>query len=226
MSDTTHIFIIGNEEREPERMSYLTSYLTEQNLTATLFQPTYNNTLTKDDLDKYLSINWSLHNRSLRLSEVSLFLNFIYLFEKILNEYKSGYFLILESDVLFLNSLKLYLDKLIPVLQHNTIDCASIGMGCNLLPPNINIHSKEFQCVKMIKTRCTDALIFSYSGIQHFMNYFNYFLVMYGSINEPIDNFFETFFSKTPTYNYSWIYPSICIQGSQNGQYKSSIQES
>ncbi len=224
MPSIDRIFVIGNEEREPERCKYLTSYFNENNIQVEWFQPTYSSCLTSEELDTYVSTNWSLHNRPLRMSEISLFLNFIYIFKRILSEHKKGHFLILESDVIFYHSLSLYLEKLLPHLETVNADCASIGMGCNLLPPKINHLSSEFQLVKMTKTRCTDALLFSYAGIQKFMKYFDEFMESFGSINEPIDNFFETFFRKDLSYQYIWVYPSICVQGSQTGQYTSSIQ--
>jgi len=219
-----HIYIIGDEKREPERITYLKNYFKDQE-NITYFQPTYKDNIKQEEIDKYIPNNWSLHNRPLRLSEISLFLNYIYLFEKILKDHKEGYFLILESDVLFLADCNKYVENILPRIIENKIDCVSIGSGCNLIPPGIKTDSVEFQFVKMIKTRCTDSLIFSYNAIQRLYDYIQSFLESGISLNQPIDNFLETFFAFNIDYLFTWVYPPLCIQGSQNGNYKSSIQE-
>jgi len=226
MSELTHTFIIGDEKREPERIAYLKKYFDGiENIR--YFQPTYKNTLSQEEIAKYVPVNWTQWDRPLRLSEISLFLNFIYLFEKILAEYNDGYFLILESDVLFLTEYqgyKKYIDDILIKIKELDIDCSSIGRGCNLDPPGINHNFQGYQFVKMIKTRCTDSLIFSYKGIQKIYSHIINFLKEGKSLNQPVDIFFETYFDLNKDYKFIWIYPSICVQGSQNDTYETSIQ--
>lgn len=214
----TRIFVIGDKKNEPERVEYLENYFRLNNMNdITYFQPSYKTNLTEEELKKYVPINQSLHNRPLRKGEISLFLNFIYLFEKILNEYKDGVFLILESDVIFFDSLINYLNTLFENIDKSSFDCISIGSGCDL------VLSKDsdvfFQ--RMIKTRCTDSLLFTYNGIKKFYNYLTEFLRNGNSLNQPIDNFLETFFEKNNDFVFLWANPVICYQGSQKNIYNS-----
>jgi hypothetical protein len=224
MTSITHIYVIGDERREPERISYLKSYfISDQNVT--FYQPTYKDTITEAELQKYVAVNESLHNRPLRMGEISLFLNFIYLFERILSTYTEGYFLLLESDVLFLRNHTDYLEKILEHIQLYNIDCTSIGFGCNLVPPGTDTNSDAFQFTRMTRIRCTDSMIFSYDGIKKVYGYIQGFLQSGKSLNEPIDNFLQTYFEYTPEYIYAWAWPPLCIQGSQNGTYTTNIQD-
>ena len=82
MSLITHTFIISDEKREPERVQYLKGFF-DGKPNITYFQPTYKDTITQEELDIYVKDKWTQYGRPLKLSEISLFLNFIYLFEKI-----------------------------------------------------------------------------------------------------------------------------------------------
>ena len=227
MSSISHTFIIGDEKREPERIKYLKNYFTDKP-NISFFQPTYKDTITQEELNKYVRNNWTQYGRALRLSEISLFLNFIYLFEKILEEYTDGNFLILESDVIFLSDYEgytKYLNDIVPKMNELSIHGASIGRGCNLDPPGINPNHIGYQFIRFKGTRCTDSLVFSYNGIEKIYSYIQAFLSSGKSLNQPIDNFLDTYFSTNMDFKFIWVYPSICIQGSQNGSYITSIQE-
>jgi hypothetical protein len=146
----TKIFVIGDKKNEPERIEYLENYFRLNNMNdITYFQPSYKTNLTEVELKKYIPVNQSLHNRPLRKGEISLFLNFIYLFEKILKEYEDGIFLILESDVIFFDSLINYLNSLFQNIDKSSFDCISIGSGCDLVLSN----NSEVFFQRMIKTR-------------------------------------------------------------------------
>ena len=92
-----HIYVIGNKIREPERLAYLELYFKKYNLEVTYFQPTYMDTLSPGELSWFTQ---ETHGRLFKSAEKSIFLNFLYLFEKCVAEH-SGYVLILESDVIF-----------------------------------------------------------------------------------------------------------------------------
>jgi GR25 family glycosyltransferase involved in LPS biosynthesis len=221
----THTFVIGNKEREPDRISYLEQYFESINYDAvSYFQPTYKDTINDQILNKFIPVNESIHGRPLTIGEISLFLNWIYLFEKIVSEYTDGMFLILESDVVFTNDLSIYLDKLVQSSNIPSFDCISIGSGCNLIPPNTILSHNEFQFEYIPKTRCIDSLLFTYKGIKDIYTYFIKFMETNKSINEPIDNFIDTFLQITPSYQYIWVYPHICVQGSEHGVYTPSVR--
>ena len=226
MSLITHTFIIGDENKEPERVQYLKKFF-DGKPKVTYFQPTYKDTVTQEELDKYVKDKTTEYNRPLKLSEISLFLNFMYLFEKILNEYIEGNFLILESDVIFLAGYEgytKYLNDILPKMIELGIDGSSIGRGSNRDPPGINPNHIGYQFIKITGTRCTDSLIFSYNGIKKIYSHIQSVLNSGKSINQPIDNFLDSYFSYNKDFKFIWIYPSICIQGSQNGSYRTSIQ--
>jgi hypothetical protein len=209
------IYIIGSEVREPERMAYLTGYFKGLGLSVTYFQPTYMDTISPGELSLFSE---ETHGRQFKVAEKSLFLNFMYLFEKCLEEH-SGYVLILESDVIFEGDLVAYLEGLSRFLKEASPDCVSIGSGCDLIDDDVDTSDMNFQIVRKKIVRCTDSLIFSKGGIKAILDYMN----GYGVFDEPIDNFLEKFI-KGSDFSYYWVWPSITLQGSQYGHYKSSIQ--
>jgi GR25 family glycosyltransferase involved in LPS biosynthesis len=225
-----HIFIIGNPKTEPQRIQYLQEYFSSHELDShvSYFQPTYKDSLSAQELETYIPENFSkIHNRPLTNAEISIFLNFIYLFEKILAEYSSGYFAIFESDVIFEGDLRDYFLYLTEFLHTVSPDAVSIGSGCDCIHDNVNTDDLNIQIFPETTVRCMDSFIFSYNGIQKFLRYFYKFLETEKSINEPIDNFFQTYlnlFDKDEDFKQFWVWPSITLQGSQNGQYSSSIQ--
>jgi hypothetical protein len=206
------IYIIGNATREPERIAYLRSYF--KDIQVTYFQPTYMDTLTCDELSRFSE---KTHGRLFKASEKSIFLNFMYLFEKCVDIH--DYVLILESDVIFEGDLVKYLEGLNDFLIQISPDCLSIGSGCDLIDDNVNTDDMNYQIARKKIVRCTDSFIFSNKGIRKILDY----MKAYGVFDEPIDNFLEKFI-KGSDFSYYWVWPSITLQGSQYGHYKSSIQ--
>jgi hypothetical protein len=221
-----YTYIIGSKDNEPDRITYLENYFKSENMNVTYFQPWYKTNLTSEIIQKYVPINASLHDRPLRMSEISLFLNYIYLFEKILREYNDGIFLILESDVIFTDKLTTYMNTLLSVTHNNNInyDCISIGAGCKLTIPGVDSNSKNFCFMQTEKTRATDSMVYTYNGIKKFMSYLNDFLNQGKSLNQPIDNFLDTYFNLDPSFIFLWVHPTICVQGSEYDIYKTTIQ--
>jgi GR25 family glycosyltransferase involved in LPS biosynthesis len=233
MIEATHIhriFVIGDPKTEPERIHYLQDYFSKYQLDShvSYFQPTYKGRLSQEELQTYIPHNFSdIHKRALTEAEISIFLNFIYLFQKIISEYKDGYFIVFESDVIFEGDLKKYIHCLDGFLDIENPDAVSIGSGCDIIHDNVNTDDMNFQIFPENRVRCMDSFIFSYIGIQKFLRYFHKFLETNKSINEPIDNFFQTYLelkNKTEPFTQFWVWPSITLQGSQNGHYDSAIQ--
>lgn len=219
-TNLTHIFVIGDEKYEPERIQYLKSYIhTEQIENVTFFQPTFGHTLTQEELTKYVPYNWTQYGRQLRKGEISLFLNFIYIFEKILSEYTEGTFLILESDVIFVDKFKDYLDDMFKQLKEQNVqyDCLSIGSGTDKCKSPTEIRDFEFK--RSMDIRCADSLIFTYAGIQSFYNFIQDFVKAGNSLNHPVDNFLEFYFRGNRNYVFMYVSPSLNEQGSHTGRY-------
>jgi hypothetical protein len=220
------IFVVGNSEREPDRIQYLNSVFSKNSVAEFVeyFQPTYKNSIPNDLQQLYFSAPSELLGRPLKNSEISIFLNFLLLFEKVVAEYSDGYFLIFESDVLFEYSICEYVRAMDQIIQHHSPDCFSIGSGCDMIHDNVNTDDMNFQLFPEKRVRCMDSFLFSYAGICTFVNYIYAFQKRKGSIDQPIDNFFETFLEQTPEYIQLWVWPSLTLQGSQSGAYASSIQ--
>ena len=76
----------------------------------------------------------------------------------------------------------------------------------------------------MNKTRCMDSMIFSYNGIQKFVNYIESKIFDSSlGLDNPIDFFMNEFLANN-SFNMFWTAPSFTVQGSQTGIYKSLIQ--
>lgn len=219
-----HIYVIGNKAREQDRIQYLENYFSEAGLadSVSYFQPTYKDTLTEEQIQQFVKV-MPHHHRPLKLSEISVFLNFYSLFQEITEKYSDGYILILESDVRFEGELIPYLQSLTFFLETQTPDCCSIGSGCDLIDDDVDTEDMSIQVAKKTIVRCMDTLLFSVEGVRKLLRYMDRF----GKFDEPIDNFFDTYVKNQgkDEFSFYWIWPSITLQGSQYGYYKSSIQE-
>ena len=223
-SEIHHIYVIGNKDREPERIQYLEDYFSKAGVSDSVsyFQPTYKDTLTIEEIQRFVR-EMPQHHRPLKRSEMSVFLNFYYLFQHISRKYQNGYILLLESDVRFEGDLVEYLQSLKFFLETQTPDGCSLGSGCDLIDDDVNTEDMSLQIAKKPIMRCMDTLLFSVAGIRKLMWYMDSF----GRFDEPIDNFLETYFKGQGKNEFSfyWIWPSITLQGSQYGHYPSAIQD-
>jgi hypothetical protein len=67
-------------------------------------------------------------------------------------------------------------------------------------------------------------MIFSYNGIQKFVNYIESKIFNSSTgLDNPIDYFMNEFL-KEDSFNMFWTVPSFTVQGSQTGVYESNIQ--
>jgi len=228
-SEIHHIYVIGNRTREPAQIQYLDSYFSAAGIqdSVSYFQPTYKDTLTTEEIQQFVS-EMPKHGRPLKLSEMSVFLNFYLLFQHIVETVQESsstnkYVLILESDVRFEGELIPYLQSLTVFLENQQPDGCSLGSGCDLIDDDVDTDDMTLQIVKKTLMRCTDTLLFSVAGIRKLLDYMN----NYGKFDEPIDNFLDTYLKSAgkDEFSFYWIWPSITLQGSQYGHYPSSIQE-
>jgi hypothetical protein len=223
------IFVICDPKREPNQHAYLARVFDELDLTrsVTYFQPTYKDTLTDAEIQTYFSKPNFVNGRPIKRAEMSIWLNHLYLFQHILKSYKSGYFLIFESDVRFEKNPILYFSALSCVIEQARPDLLSIGSGCDLIHDNVNIEDMNFQIYPESVVRCMDSFLWSYRGIQMFVDYIQWFLKEKGCLDQPVDNFLETFLKrndKPEPFLQLWVWPSLTVQGSQYDFYKSTIQ--
>jgi hypothetical protein len=121
---------------------------------------------------------------------------------------------------MFEGDLADYLNRLDFFLQTQNPHAVSIGSGCDMIDDNVDTDDTNFQIAKKTIVRCMDTTLFSTDGIRYFVEYCK----TYGLFDEPIDNLFQKFLEQNSSYTYYWVWPSITLQGSQNGFYSSSIQ--
>lgn len=223
-SKVHHIYIIGSRAREPERIQYLEDYFSASSvdIPVSYFQPTYKDHLSSDEIQMFFTI-MPHHHRAFKLSEMSVFLNFYYLFQQVAEKFSDGYVLILESDVRFEGCLAEYLESLTFFLETQHPDGCSLGSGCDLIDDNIDTNDMSLQIAKKPVMRCMDTLLFSVHGIRKLLDYMD----KYGRFDEPIDNFIDTYLKNQgkDEFSFYWIWPSITLQGSQYGHYPSTIQD-
>ena len=221
----TKIFVIGNEEREPERIAYLKEYFESKGIHGVEYvQDTYKDTLIQPQIDMFEPTIKISENRAFKPAEMSIFLNFIYLFHKIAKEYTKGSFLIFESDVRFESDITTYFQQLDYFIHEVEPEFLSIGSGCDLIDDDVNTDDMNFQIAPKKVVRCMDSFLISYTGIIKFIAYASGFLSEM-RYDKPIDNFLQCFFETQLGNPQYWVWPSLTMQGSQNGIYKSSIQD-
>lgn len=222
-----HIFVIGDETREPQRIAYLKQYFAGHNLTdhVTYLQPTYKDTLVAADWEKYVPHKYMINGRPMKAAELSIWLNFLQLWRSILATHTDGYFLIFESDVIFERDIIDYLRILNVLLLQAEPDLVSIGSGCDLIDDDVNTDDMNFQIARKYIMRCLDSYVYSYSCIKTFVDHIDTWLTAGKSLPQPIDNFLEAFIQKHEEFKLFWVWPSLTLQGSEYGYYPSSIQQ-
>jgi GR25 family glycosyltransferase involved in LPS biosynthesis len=226
---TIPIFVIGNPQREPDQCTYLDTVFSNLGIqkSVTYFQSTYKDTLTESEIQTYFSKPNFANGRPIKRAEMSIWLNHIYLFQHILKSHKSGYFLIFESDVRFEKNPMEYFSALGTLIQEVQPELLSVGSGCDLIHTNVNTEDMNFQIFPECKVRCTDSFLWSYKGIQKFVDYIQWFVKEHTYLNQPIDNFLETFIGrndKPEPFVQLWVWPSLTIQGREYKFYESTIQ--
>ena len=218
------VVCIVSEEKERHRYNKMVQQLVDNNFDDFITEyllPTYYNNMDKKLFNK-IKINNSKYlisnNKEISLREVSIFLNFYIIMKRILGYYRSGLFIIFESDVIFKENFN-SLHKIISSINLDEFDCISFGSGCG-----VELESTNPKLYKMNKTRCMDSMIFSYTGIQKFVNYIESKIFNSSAgLDNPIDFFMNEYLINN-SFNMFWTAPSFTVQGSQNGVYDSNIQ--
>ena len=246
-----HFFVISNEIYENERCKKIYNMLEELQVdkaSVKFMLPTYKNTITESIYNNFVKHDYSLaHNRKLKKSELSLFLNYIYILEYIIANYNNGIFLIFESDVVI---EKINIKTLPDFLNHtknkeDEWDLIHIGKGgehilykspydCNKqlyrnemferindkYIENKSLQYNDINCIRKFHTRCTDSFLWNYNGIVKFLKYFN----KDRNIGLPLDHYFVKFFEETVDFKHYWTSKAFFYQGSQHKIYQSTIQ--
>jgi len=128
----THIHCVNNSEFEPERNNMLKNMFKDQNVNSDFVKyisPTYKNTITQEQYNKYTSKQLVRHLRSTNLTygELSLFLNYKAVLEDIEKNYKDGLFLIFESDAMISKEIHNF-NQFLDFIHNKEFDLIHLGM--------------------------------------------------------------------------------------------------
>lgn len=230
-------FVIINKEKEQHRYKNFLTQIENKNLHDFLnihyFNHCWKNDITPEIRKKYCKSDWTMkkHGRNmidkpLTNGEISLFLNSIECLKNIRSKYNNGYFLILESDVILKKEFcKNRLYEIINNIKNiQDLDILNIGTGPEdyfihhgypKTPPIIINKDKYY---KENINKCTEGIIWKYSSICKFLDYFEK--------DECIDGPWDTKMDVLSTYiggfNIYWSEP-IVNQGSICGLFKTNV---
>jgi GR25 family glycosyltransferase involved in LPS biosynthesis len=224
-----HTYFLCNREKEPERYNSIIKQIKELEIkNYSFFSYIWGNEITAELRMKWVKSDTSMryHNRDmitkpLSNGEISLFINHIECLKQIKDNYKSGYFLICESDVIFKDNFNNNLNTIFNLInQKDDIDIINIGSGNgNDLPKSEPIKS-ELALYKEKINRCTEGIIWTYNGVCKFLEYFEKTL----DIDSPIDTKMDVFSEHIGGFNIYWVHPSLVYQGSVVGIFKSILR--
>ena len=157
---------------------------------------------------------------------ISLSLKHHYIYKKVAESDDYENCLILEDDAILYDNFKELLDGYMLQLP-NTYDALFIGDGCgrhiedDKIMPNKNIYEK---CIYPEYgnegSKCTDSYVISKKCARKLCNYINNLTY----IDQPIDRWLNVAFRDTECHVY-WAEPTIVTQGSQKGNFKSSLDD-
>jgi hypothetical protein len=215
MENITHIFAICNKNEELDRYEDIEKWISKDfdESYYTIDSYCWGNNLKQDDLSKYNIIE------CLNKGNKSLYLNHIKIFEKILNEYKSGQnFLILESDSVPIENYKEIINEQLNILKDKSWDYLDVGNGCSWTPEKMGHTIINGNNVYLCNySRAAHSIVWSYEGIKKF---YNFFVSGKITITKPIDYMFWQVMQNVDPHVY-WGHPFAFKQGSQCGIYQS-----
>jgi len=230
------IFIVHWKELK-ERKKYLEEKFYDYNVTWVDFYD--RNTIKDEEINKIYKKDESLWNsrvvdlyndpptyRELRLSEVCNSLSHIYVLKHIIDN-NIEYGLVLEDDVIlkddFFSKFNFYFED-----TPEDFDIIFLGSAFSIqILDNVGVESDKpsikpesgvfvYEKFRNPKTRCVDAYIFKKSTCEKLKSIIN-------EISLPYD-FDLAYFIKELDLKVYWWEPGIVSQGSQSGQYSSSIR--
>ena len=227
LHNINHIYILCDKSYELNRYNFLLKWA-QDNFDSSYYSFNmycYKDTIHKKDISRY-----GLMENRLKPSEISLFINYMKLFEDITDKYsteKNGHFLILESDVIPQENWKSILTSQMENLENISFDFLHVGNGGNndFLPSLFgHVLSPESNIYPCPSARCTEAMIWSYSGASKYLSF------KHKPVIHPMDFYFNTIAAngiKTIEETKSfWGHPVAFIQGTANGTYESTVNDS
>ena len=214
------VFVICNKDIEKERYENMEQQLKKANIDpkkVEYFCKTWSNDI--DDNTKLNGLQFSNINKA----ERSLLINHIETLKKIKNNYKNGFFLILESDAYVFPWMKFDNDKLNKIInissQLENWDIINIGGSCEDIfsehgyPKTKPININDFTFFLENRIVCIEGLIWNYKSIVKFLDLFDDYIKKRGKIFYPIDVFIDNL-AIEKKINIYWTKPALLKQGS------------
>lgn len=162
--------------------------------------------LSKNNLEKF---------DNLKLSEISLFLKHISIYEK--NLYNTDYIVVLEDDFIFKDNPIINIEKIINEANNNGIwDLIFSGDCCNLHYNNVENYKNLY---KTNLSRGTCMYIININTTNKLLEIFN----LEKRIIKPIDHWFNYILYKYNMISY-WSEPTIVMQGSEMNIFPTSLR--
>ena len=250
----TQVYGIASDVFEPARFRHLQVFFQNQGFrpeNITYMCKTYKHTITDAMYQKYVKYDIVRRLRphiGTRKSELSLTLNFRYIFEDIVKRYKDGAFLLFESDVIAHNITR-ELNECFQALEGKEWDCISLGSSTErdlydynaILGPtpyrdfpsmetrnrwdshaieDITGSTEKIRFIRKYHTRCTDSLLFSYKGVCKILEH----LMKDENYGVPFDYYFTDFTENNLDFRFYWSNISYFNQMSNMGLDASTIQ--
>ena len=149
----------------------------------------------------------------LRIPEISLTIKFGKVFQQLSKE-EADYFIIFEDDVVLCEDFEKHLHEYLSQTP-NDWDAIYFGSGCNLKPKNVNADTRSYK-MEHPCSRCADSIIIKKKAIQELADtWFPFHLVSDWEIG------YQHYLHN---HNVYWWEPSLVVQGSQCGLYKSTLR--
>jgi hypothetical protein len=223
----THNYFLCNKDKEPYRYESLVQQIKNLALeNYTFFTYIWGDEITPDIRSKWTKQETPMQNKPLNNGEISLFLNHIECLRLIRSSYTSGLFCIFESDALFYPSYSKNLEKVLELAKDkDDIDIINIGAGhfreghSRDAPKSAPIKH-ELSLYKEQINRCSESIVWTYSGICNFLDYFD----KTSYIDVAIDNKMDNYSNCKGAFNIYWAHPPLVYQGSVTNKFKSFLR--
>jgi len=220
------IFVISSPIHEPTRYEKMKN-LFKNNVEFVC--PTYKQDITDEIFRKWVKedLTLKMHNRPFSKSELSLFLNHVSILEHIEKRYKEGIFLVFESDVYPLD-LSMF-NNFIQMIETKKNEWDLISIGAPYSEKIFNDWwneelTKETDKIRLIQKKvikCTDSLVWSYSGIKKFLNFLK---AENNNYSLPFDTHFDDIICKKYSFKLYWSTINFFSQESHDGLCSSTIR--
>jgi hypothetical protein len=247
-------FVVSSPEFEKDRYDQLQTMFQNMGMKFQHIEficPTYKHTITDDIMANHVKQNLvkRLRHLGMKKSEISLFLNYKAVLEKIQKNYSDGIFLIFESDAIAINEHIPHFNDFINEMYKKKDQWDLIHIGSDTvnnqyftspyikgptpyrgnsyvsyLPQtyveDITNEKDKYRLIRKFHTRCADSFLWNYRGVVEFLNCMN----RVSHYDAPFDYYLTNFFETHLHFKHYWSMDTFFVQGSNMGLYPSTIQ--